>query len=148
MLGKWLRKRDPRPTDEKEVFQHNLLVALSALAQTKDEQVAYVGIGCAVCDLTEDFDTYGVRSYKEADHTAEQNQAVIELRGMISAFVNTEQECFDPKVLERADWRAIRVQAEKALNMFGIKLATLPRPVEREPGVWHTDILAHKLNPL
>lgn len=128
--------------------QHILLVTLSALAQTKDEQLAYAGIGCAVCDLYQDFDTFGARLYTEADHTAEQNQAVIELREMISAFVSTEHECFDPEVLERADWCAIRVQAKEALNLFGIKLASLPRPVEKQPGFWNTDILAHKLTSL
>jgi hypothetical protein len=148
MLGKWLQKRDRRPIDEKESLQHSLLVTLSALAQTKDEQLAYVGIGCAVCDLYQDFDTFGARLYIEADHTYEQNQAVIELRGMISAFVNTEHECFDPEGLERTDWSAIRVQAERALNLFGFKLTALPRPIEIHPGFWNTDIQSHKLHPL
>lgn len=148
MLGKWLRKRDPRPTTDEGIFRHNLLVALSALAQSKEEQLVYVGIGCAVCDLTEDFETYGVRCYKEADHTSEQNKAIIALRAMVNAFVNKEQECFDPAVLELDEWKAIRVQAEATLNLFGVKLTALPRPVEKEPGVWQTDVLGHELTPL
>ena len=45
MLLKRLQMHEPRPTGDKEIFQHNLLVNLSALAQTKEEQLAFVGIG-------------------------------------------------------------------------------------------------------
>jgi hypothetical protein len=148
MLGKWLRKRERRPTDEKEIFQHHLLVILSALAQKKEEQLAYVGIGCATCDLVEDFDMYGVRLYTKEDHTPVQNEAISALHKMIEAFCKTDQECFDPAVLDRADWAAIRTQAERSLNLFGIKLTPLPKPYEEQPGVWRTDILTHKLNRL
>jgi hypothetical protein len=148
MLGKWLRRRDGRPTDEKEIFQHHLLVILSALAQTKAEQLAYAGIGCVTCDLVEDFDMYGVRLYRKEHHTPAQNEVIRELHEMIEVFCKTDQECFDPSVLDRADWAAIRTQAEKALNSFGFRLTALPKPLETQPGVWSTDILAHKLNRL
>jgi hypothetical protein len=148
MLGKWLRKREPRPTGDKEIFQHNLLVNLSALAQTKEEQLAFVGIGCAICDLTEDFDMYGVRLYRENEHTAEQNHGISELRSLITAFINTEQECFDQTVLDREDWSAIREKAKTVLNLFGIRLTPLPKPIEEKPGVWATDILGHQLQTL
>jgi hypothetical protein len=148
MLLKWLQMHEPRPTGDKEIFQHNLLVNLSALAQTKEEQLAFVGIGCAICDLTEDFDMYGVRLYREDEHTGEQNHGISELRSMINAFIDTEQECFDPTVLDREDWCAIREKAKAVLNLFGVRLTSLPRPIEEKPGMWATDILGHQLQPL
>lgn len=61
---------------EKEILQKNSMVALSGLAHIKDEQLAHVHPGCAVCDLTEHFDTIGTRCYDDVDHTLAQNVAV------------------------------------------------------------------------
>ncbi|MBL7985082.1 MAG: hypothetical protein JNM91_08795, partial [Flavobacteriales bacterium] len=133
---------------EREIFHKNLMVALSALAQTKAEQLAYVHPGCAVCDLTEDFDTYGTRCLDKVEPTPAQRIAIDELRSLIRAFVATEQECFDKAVLDRLGWASIRLQAERCLNLFGYRLGPLPRPTESEPGVWRLDILGHSLQPV
>lgn len=145
-LFKWGKKPRPSPSEPtKEMYHHNLMVALSALAQSKDEQLAYVHIGCAVCDLTEDFDMYGTRCIGRVDLTPVQSAAVDELRTLISTFVATEHECFDRSVLDRPDWSLIRLHAERCLNSFGYRLTPLPRPVQKEPGLWHLDILGHDL---
>ena len=91
---------------------------------------------------------YGVRLYRELEHTVEQNDEIRELRSLITAFINTEQECFDPTVLDREDWSVIREKAKTVLTLFGIRLTSLPRPIAEKPGVWATDILGHQLQPL
>jgi hypothetical protein len=131
--------------DDKEVFHRNLIIVLISLAQSKAEQLEYTQPGCAVCDLTEDFDTYANRCYAREDQSVGQNDAMDELRGMVTGFCDLDLPCFDPAVLDHPDWIKIRAAALRALHAFGYALTPLPRPTMDWDGAWTTKLLEYPL---
>jgi hypothetical protein len=134
--------------DDKQVYFHNLIIVLMSLAQSKEEQLEYTQPGCAVCDLVEDFDTYGNRCYSTEDHLASQNQAMDQLRSLVTEFCKLDLPCFEADVLDHPDWVQIREVALNTLHEFGFALTPLPRPIQDRNGVWTTKLLDHPLKPL
>jgi hypothetical protein len=139
---------DVKHMDDKQVFHQNLIIVLISLAQSKEEQLEYTQPGCTVCDLIEDFDTYANRCYAPEDQSVGQNDAMDELRGMVSRFCDLDLPCFDPSVLDHPDWVKIREVAFRALHAFGYALTPLPRPTLDRDGGWTTKLLEYPLERL
>lgn len=131
-------------TDEK-LLHKNLIISIIALASDKQSQLDYTFPGCAICDLIEDFYTYGKYCYKPENNSPEQNIQISELQSIIDYFCTCENECFDPDVLDQNDWTAIRNKAKVVLDTFGYQLTELPKSVQTKDGLWQTDTLNYEL---
>src|ERR1700749_4063587 len=125
---------------DKELLHKNLIVCILALASDKQSQISYSTPGCVVCDLTEDFETYGKRCFDSANYSIEQSELIGELNHLIDQFIELGYECFDTDVLDSEQWNEIRAKALYTLSGFGYSIMPLPQNVETRPGTWNIDI--------
>jgi|GEM_PF-2864193 len=133
---------------DKELLHKNLIVCILALASDKQSQIAYTTPGCAVCDLTEDFENYGKRCFDIANYSIEECELIKELNLLIDQFIELGYECFDIDVLDSMQWNEIRAKASYALSKFGYLIIPLPRNIEIQPGVWNIDIIKYELKKI
>lgn len=133
---------------DKELLHKNLIVCILALASDKQSQIDYTIPGCVVCDLIEDFETYGKRCFNKSDYSIEQSNFVDELTELIDQLVETGYECFDTHILDTLLWNHIRNKASDALKSFGYSLIPLPQNIQTQSGVWNIDISEYELKKL
>ncbi|WP_184548991.1 hypothetical protein [Mucilaginibacter sp. FT3.2] len=130
---------------DKELLHKNLIVSILALASDKQSQITYTTPGCVVCDLTDDFETYGKRCYNKSDYSIAQSQLIDELDQIIDRFVESGYECFDLDALDTPLWNQIRRKALEAVSAFGYLLTPLPKNIETQDGVWAINIANYQL---
>jgi len=130
---------------DKELLHKNLIVSILALASDKQNQIDFTIPGCSVCDLIEDFDTYGNRCYDSENYSKEQSARINELKVLIDKFCELKTECFDPNVLDHPMWIGIRIKARETLYKFEYLMSDLPKSIEKEDGVWYVNINDYEL---
>ena len=130
---------------DKELLHKNLIVCILALASDKQSQISYTTPGCVVCDLIEDFETYGKRCFETANYSTEECELIGELNLLIDQLIELGYECFDTDVLDSMLWNEIRAKASSALSKFGYRIIPLPQSIETQLGVWKIDISKYDL---
>lgn len=130
---------------DKELLHKNLIVCILALASDKQSQISYTTPGCAVCDITEDFEIYGKRCFDTANYSTEECELIDELNFLIDKFIELGYECFDTDVLDSLQWNEIRAKASYTLSKFGYPVIPLPKNVGTQTGVWHIDMSKYEL---
>ncbi|WP_343633658.1 hypothetical protein [Fluviicola sp.] len=134
-------------TDQKQLHK-NLIISIIALASDKQCQLDYTIPGCAICDLTEDFYTYGKYCYNPDKYSLEQNIGIGELLSIVDHFCTLDNECFDTDVLDQSDWTTVRHKAKNVLKTFGYELTELPKSVEVKDGFWQVNTLNYELKKI
>lgn len=100
------------------------------------DQLRINGQGCAACELLDDFNISSKDVLENSDIAAEQAMLLREMQSAIKSMPDKDYECFNPNVLRRESWQALRELSHEALSLFGWHDARLAPFTEVEPGVW------------
>jgi len=123
-------------TDTIESLLRDAVVSLSLPAA---EQCRVTAPGCAACELLNDFDhAYKCFSQSCVDRlTPERSQLLAEIDGTTESMSDPDFVCFDPSVLDRPVWAALRDLAARAVVLFGWQDHVVSPYKEIAPGILH-----------